>query len=188
MRGHPPTPIEQRIKEGNPSKRPLPEPVLVGGRPTVAELQDPPAYLPEEAKDFWRDSVAQLVEVGIVDRVDRPVLEQLAVQYARIRQSQRVLAEQGHYVRGSSGQLRPHPALKIEQDSTVLFLRIAEHYALTPVARTRLGLAELHRRSLQQELQSGLKKPDLKPILTDEDGDEVDRAAEAEIADAEIVA
>jgi P27 family predicted phage terminase small subunit len=169
------------VKEGNPQKRALPEPVLVGGRLTVDELRDPPAHLPPEAQDFWRDSVARLVEVGIVDKVDVPVLEQLSTQYARIRQAQRVLAQDGHFVRGSVGQLRPHPALKVEQDATTLFLKMAEHYALTPVARTRLGLAELHRRSLAQEINEGLAKPEYEPILVDEDGDEIDQAVDAEI-------
>jgi P27 family predicted phage terminase small subunit len=165
-----PTPIEQRIREGNPSKRPLPEPVLIAGRPDLQELADPPAHLPDDAKEFWADSVVKLCETGIIDRVDVPVLEQLCTQYARIRQAQRVLAEDGHYVRGSVGQLRPHPALKIEQDATKLFLQMAEHYALTPVARTRLGLAELHARNLKRELDEGLGNV----ILTDADGDEVD--------------
>jgi P27 family predicted phage terminase small subunit len=171
MRGGKPKPIEQRIREGNPSKRPLPEPVLIAGRPDLQELAEPPAYLPPEAKEFWRDSVVKLCETGIIDRVDVPVLEQLCTQYARIRQSQRVLAQDGHYVRGSVGQLRPHPALKIEQDATTLFLKMAEHYALTPVARTRLGLAELHARNLKRELDEGLGDV----ILTDADGDEVEQ-------------
>lgn len=177
MRGRKPTPIEQRIAEGNPHKKPIPEPVLVSGRPDLDEMAEPPAHLPDEAKEFWTTSVQRLVEVGIIDRVDAPVLEQLSVQYARIRQAQRVLTQDGHFVRGSVGQLREHPAIKIEREATGMFLKIAEHYALTPIARTRLGLAELHRRSLSQELREGLGRPDLEPILVTEDGDEIDQVA-----------
>jgi P27 family predicted phage terminase small subunit len=163
VRGRKPKPIEQRQREGNSGNRPLPETTLVAGRPEKHELADPPDHLPNDAKGFWRESVARLIEVGIVDRVDVPVLEQMSVQYARIRQAQRVLAEDGHYTRGSVGQLRPHPALKIEQDATALFLKMAEQYALTPVARTRLGLAELHRRSLQDEISGALGDANLRP-------------------------
>jgi P27 family predicted phage terminase small subunit len=176
VRGRKPKPVEQKQLEGNPGKRPLPEPLLVAGRPNVNELDEPPEHLPKEAKDFWRDSVTRLIEVGIIDRVDVPVLEQMAVQYARIRQAQRVLAVDGHFVPGSVGQLREHPALKVEKEATTLFLKMAEHYALTPIARTRLGLAELHKRTLAKELQEGLGVPDLKPVLTDADGDEIDEA------------
>jgi P27 family predicted phage terminase small subunit len=176
MRGRKPTPVEKRIAEGNPQKRPLPQPLLVSGRPNLHELDEPPDHLPEEAKEFWKLSVTRLVEVGIIDRVDIPVLEQLATQYARIRQAQRVLARDGHYSRGAAGQLKRHPAMDIETNATATFMKIAEHFALTPVARTRLGLAELHRRSLASELNEGLGVPDLRPVptLTSDDPDEID--------------
>jgi P27 family predicted phage terminase small subunit len=162
--------------------------MLVAGRPLPEELAEPPAHLPPEAQEFWVTSVVRLVEVGIIDRVDVPVLEQLATQYARIRQAQRVLAEDGHFTRGSVGQIREHPALKIERDATSMFLKMAEHYALTPIARTRLGLAELHKRTLAKELDEGLGAPKLKPVakpvLTDEDGDEIDRVVEGQVVNA----
>lgn len=164
MRGPKPKPVEQKIREGNPGKRALPDVVLVGGRPLPEEWNEPPAHLPAEAKEFWTTSVTQLIEQGVADRIDVPVLEQLATQYARIRQAQRVLAEDGHFVRGSVGQLREHPAMKIEREATVLFLKIAEHYALTPIARTRLGLAQLAGRSLQQEMDANLGTPDYRPV------------------------
>ncbi len=141
----------------------MPEPLLVAGRPDLQEMAEPPSYLDEDAKEFWRLSVVRLVEVGIIDRVDTPVLEQLATQYARIRQAQRVIADVGLFARGSVGQMREHPAVKIEREATTQFLKLAEHYALTPIARTRLGLAELHRRSLHKEMESGLGRPNLRP-------------------------
>jgi P27 family predicted phage terminase small subunit len=175
MHGRKPKPVEQRVAEGNPRKHAIPQPLLVAGRPRANELDEPPDHLPPEAKEFWAVSVARLVEVGIIDRVDVPVLEQLAVQYARIRQAQRVIAQDGHYSRGAAGQLKRHPAIDIEANATAMFMKIAEHYALTPIARTRLGLAELHRRSLATELEEGLGVPDLVPVtLTSEDPDEID--------------
>lgn len=182
MRGRKPQPIEARVVAGNPQRRPLPEPLLVGGRPALDELNEPPEHLPPEAKEFWTTSIVRLIEVGIIDRVDVPVLEQLATQYARIRQAQRVLSQDGHFTRGSMGQIREHPAMKIERDATAMFLKIAEHYALTPIARTRLGLAELHRRTLSQELTEGLGAANLKavPVLHSDDGrDEIDDAVDA---------
>lgn len=164
MRGPKPKPVEQREREGNPSKRPVPTPVLVAGRPDLDELAEPPAHLPPEAQEFWRDSIQRLTAVGIIDRVDVPVLEQLATQYARVRQAQAVIAKKGMFSKGSKGQLREHPALKIEREATRTFLSLAEQYALTPVARTRLGLAELHRRSLSQELADRLGPTKLEPV------------------------
>jgi P27 family predicted phage terminase small subunit len=167
VRGRKPVPAEQRLLEGNPGKRPIPEPVLVGGRPGDGEMTDPPDHLPAEAKAFWRVSVARLIDVGIVDRVDGPLLEMLATTYARWRQASRVLAVDGHFVHGIGGSLRAHPAIKIERDANAAFLRMAEHFALSPVARTRLGLQELHRRTLAAELADALGEPDLQPIDVD---------------------
>jgi P27 family predicted phage terminase small subunit len=163
MRGRKPTPPEEKIRQGNPGRRPIPEPILVGGRPDREEIVEPPEHLDPEAHDFWVFAVERLTEVGIIDRVDIPVLEQLATQYARIRQAQRAIKKYGHFTRGSTGQIVAHPAVKMEQDATNLFLKIAEHYALTPVARTRLGLAELQARSMAAEMDDRLGTPDLTP-------------------------
>lgn len=152
-------PVEQRQAEGNPGHRPLPEPLLVGGRPAVEELAEPPEHLGDEAKEFWRSTIGRLVEVGIVDRVDTPTLEMLATQYGRWRQASRAVASEGLFGVGSMGQVVEHPAVKIERDAHSLFLKTAEHFALTPVARTRLGLAELHRRAMSQELDEALEAP-----------------------------
>jgi P27 family predicted phage terminase small subunit len=86
--------------------------------------------------------VAELASCGIVDRVDLPMLEQLAMQYARIKTCQKVIREIGYFARGSTGQVREHPAVKIERESTALFMKIATQYGMTAVARTVLGLAE----------------------------------------------
>jgi P27 family predicted phage terminase small subunit len=166
VKGRKPKPIEERVRDGNPGKRPLPEPMLIGGRPNLDELNEPPAHLPEDAKEFWRDSVTRLVEVGIVDRVDVPALEQLAIQYARVRGAQKVIAEVGYFATGSTGQVKEHPAVKLEREATNLLLKLSEHFGLTPVARARLGLAELTRRSLASEMEEGLGKTTLRPAVT----------------------
>jgi P27 family predicted phage terminase small subunit len=153
MRGRKPKPPEIRRREGMAGHRPIPEPVVVHGRP--ADLE-PPDHLPEASKLFWREVVPVLGRVGILDGVDRPMLEMAAVPYARARQAGKVVAEQGHVTRGSAGQLAEHPLVATERNAMALFMKFAESYALTPVARTRLGLAELQRRSLVDELDDEL--------------------------------
>jgi P27 family predicted phage terminase small subunit len=164
MRGRKPKPIEQRIREGNPGHRPLPEPVLIAGRPDLQELVEPPDHLPRYGRQFWSETIVELVSVGVVDRIDVSLLEQLCVQYTRIRQAQDVLAEDGLFARGSTGQIREHPALKIEREATLLFLRLAEQFGIGALARARLGLTEVHRRSLAQEMQTALGDDDMTPI------------------------
>lgn len=160
MRGRKPTTIEQRILTGNPQRRPLPLPVQVGGRPDPELLKEAiPPDLPDDGRALWEFAVDQLIEKRIADVVDLPALEGLCIHYARAKQAGRVVASEGHFTRGSQGQLKEHPALKIEREAWSLFWKMAEHFALTPVARTRLGLAALEGRKLQDELNSSLRKP-----------------------------
>jgi P27 family predicted phage terminase small subunit len=169
MRGRKPKPVEQRRREGgrDVSHRPEPEMLLIAGRPQPAQLDEPPDELPVDAKRFWRDTVAKLVDAGMVDLVDEVALSMLATQYARWCQAGRVVAEFGHFATSSVGQLKEHPALKIERDAHAMFLRTAEQFGLTPVARARLGLAEIHRRTLAAEMTTALGAPELRPIVVD---------------------
>jgi P27 family predicted phage terminase small subunit len=150
MKGRPPKPTEQKKLEGNPGRRPLPEPVIVAGR---GSLPAPPDDVPPEGHRLWDTIVAELERVNLVDRIDYPALIALCTQWARAEKARRVLAQEGMFALGSMGQIVEHPALAIERNAHALFLRFAEHYALTPVARARIGLAMLEGRKMQEELQ-----------------------------------
>lgn len=158
-------PVEVRMREGNPGKSALPEPLLVSGRPTRdAPMLEPPEDLPADAKKIWRKVVPSLFDVGLLDFVDEHAIEGMCIAYARAKQAGKVVQRQGHLTRGSQGQLREHPSLRTERESWNQFYRFAEHFALTPVARTRLGLAEIHRRTLKAEFDAAIGTPDLEPI------------------------
>jgi P27 family predicted phage terminase small subunit len=130
--------------------------LLVAGRPDLQKLIDPPLGLPEDAKEFWQDSVRKLAEVGVIDLVDTPALEMLATQYARVLQARRVIAARGLFAHGSMGQIREAPWVRLERDAMAAFMRMAGEFALTPVARTRLGLAQLHGKAMAKELDEAL--------------------------------
>lgn len=159
--GRKPKPRAIREREGNPGKRPLPEPVVVGGAP--AEPMTPPAHLEDEAKDFWSEAITVLERLGILDTIDSPALEAMATAYARMRQAQREVQEVGLTTYGANGQLVEHPAVKVERYSAKLFLQYAEHFALTPVARTRLGLAQVHAAKGLQDLAPTPQDAELEP-------------------------
>ena len=167
MKGRPPKPREQRIREGLAGHRPLPEPLLIAGRPRAGEWDEAPAHLPADARDFWNTTVARLVEVGIVDRVDAPLLELMSVQFARACQARRVIAEVGIFARGSKGSIVEHPAVAIERAATAMFSRLGEQFALSATSRARLGLAELHARVLTTEMRDQLGVPSLRVVPID---------------------
>ena len=170
MRGRKPKPVEQRRLEGgrDVSHRTVAEPMLVAGRP-MHEFDEPPADLPLDGREFWQVTVSRLIDVGMLDLVDEVALRMLATQYARWCQAGRVVAIDGHFVRGSVGQLREHPAIKIEREAHGLYVKTAEQFGLTPMARTRLGLAELHRRSLHSEMDRALGSDDVIDGEADDD-------------------
>lgn len=147
VRGRKPKPVEQRRRDGNPGKRPLPEPVIVKGRVGLVKPE-----LPEHASELWDEIVPALEGVGIVDAIDRAMLETLCHQYQRVCEARAVIAKEGLMARGFNGQPVEHPAVRTERAAATELLRYAEHYALTPIARTRLGLAELARRTQAEEL------------------------------------
>lgn len=156
--------VEVHLREGTFRPDRHAPPGLIAGRPRRDELNEPPAHLPEDARALWRAYVPDLVACGIVDRVDVPMLEQLCVQYSRIRAAQRVIADVGLFTRGSVGQIRAHPAVRIEAEATILFDRLAQQFGIGPLGRTRLGLAEITRRVLADELRDGLGTPNLRPV------------------------
>jgi P27 family predicted phage terminase small subunit len=147
--------VEQRRLEGNLGKRALPEPVLVGGRPMDDDIP-PPDHLPPVAKEHWRVVVPLLLKANIIDTADLFGIEEMSIAYARRRSAAEVLAKQGLFASGSMGQMVEHPAAQMERHYSALWLRYAEHYALTPVGRTRLGLAQLQGASLADELKKAL--------------------------------
>ena len=153
MKGRKPKPVEVRRREGNPRKRPLPEPVLIGGRAAPRM----PSYLPQQAKTAWRQIVPRLHEVGMLDRVDGPALEALCVQVGIMRQAtEEIAALDGLVATGSQGQPVAHPLLSVLTSAQNAVRQWTERFGLDPSTRTRLGLSELHRRSLASELHDQL--------------------------------
>lgn len=156
-RGRKPKPAEVRLREGNPGKRPIPEPITFDG----GRIGPPPEHLDADGRAWWEEAVPVLDAVGILQKVDEAALEMAATAYSRFRQAKRAIDRHGVFAKGSTGQIVQHPALAIEKDAVATYLRFAEQYALTPVARTRLGLAELHRRSLADEMNDRIGEPEL---------------------------
>lgn len=168
--GRPPDTREQRIAKGNPSKRPLPEPVGFPGHfVTPEDVATPPAGLGETAKRWWRDVVPVLQSLGLLEKIDFAMLEFAATQYQRAVQARRVIDKEGVSARGSKGQPREHPLLETERKAQTQYLRFIEQFAGTPLGRVRLGIAELQRRSLAEELESGLGKPKLVEVGANEE-------------------
>lgn len=152
-RGRKPKPVEQKRRAGNPGKRKLPETVLIGGR--VAPPM--PAYLPSRAKTAWKQIVPALDEIGMLDKVDGPALEALCIEVGIMRQAAAELAKKRSLTTaGSQGQPVRHPLLDVLNQAQSAVRQWCERFGLDPSTRTRLGLQDAKRKTLNAEMAGKL--------------------------------
>jgi len=160
--GRPPKPPHLKLGNANGPKEKIPEAITIGGRPD--RLPQPPDYLNEDGKRFWEIAVPALHDLNVLDIVDRPTLEMAATAYERFHQARRVLQVHGVLTRRPSGEIVPHPAVRIEREAQATFLRFAEQFGLTASARARLGIAILQgQEMLSKAMETELGETELKP-------------------------
>jgi P27 family predicted phage terminase small subunit len=75
-----------------------------------------------------------------------------------MRQAEAVLDRYGFFALGSTGQVVAHPAVRVLNEASAMFLRYATEFGLTPSSRVKLGLNEAARRTLAMELEEKLGK------------------------------
>lgn len=94
---------------------------------TVPERRIPPAprHLSTEAKALWRSIVREFE----LETHHLSVLERACESLDRLRQAQAAVATDGAYVVGRFGP-KSHPALAIERDSRLAFLRCVRELGL----------------------------------------------------------
>lgn len=165
MKGRPPKPREQRVREG--STRNLPEPVRVSGRLEPGELPAPPMALGKAAMAFWDHVTPTLADAGVLERIDLYMLALAASAWGDVQKAQAVLDHFGYFDHGSVGQIREHAAVKMKREATITYERLANHLCLSPVARTRLGLAALHAGVLAAEMDELIGSRDEGPAPID---------------------
>ncbi len=80
-------------------------------------------------------------------------------------QARREIVRDGVTVKGSHGQISPHPMIRVERQSIQEYSKLAERFGLDPIGRNRLGVeAGVQGRSLQQELEESLGPVQLHPV------------------------
>lgn len=132
--GRPAKPVELRRREGNPGKRPLPQPL--GHLPGLQTR--PPRGLGKDGRRLWRavttDAVAWLAPTDVT-------LLQLLCEAADERaELKRSVDEHGRFFTTSKGYVVPHPAvgqLRTLEERMTSWLSLL---GFTPTDRVRLGL------------------------------------------------
>ncbi len=136
-------PLEVRIRNGNPGKQPLPQPLVPGSR----EEPPMPRDLSPTARACWRYIVKDLSEAGILAHSDAGVVEMAACVWARAREARREVDREGLTITTPQGRVE-HPAGRIERACQAEFRQLATHLGLSPSSRAGLGSLVTARKTL----------------------------------------
>lgn len=113
---------------------------------------EPPADLPEGAKDIWRAMLAD-VDPRILKSADLEGLRMLVVAALRHRELTEQVTRYGTIVQGMRGPM-VNPAIDAANKQAATYVRLAEQYALTLQARMRTGLVMAQGATLVDQLRS----------------------------------
>lgn len=138
--GRPPKPVEQKRLIGNPGKRPLPDEQSVIALPGgyVAPIRP----LDEDGQSLW-DAIFLKGELWISNRTDIHFMQMVCEQHDRRRFIMAAIEAEP-----TNWRLQ-----KQLSDLEVIIATNMGKLGLTPSDRTRLGYAEVKRRSKLEELQ-----------------------------------
>lgn len=144
--GPAPKPVELKLVEGNPGRRPLPE----VPKPTIAaSAPKPPAVLGAEGKKLWNRIAPELHRLGLLTDLDLEGLVALCVSWEQARAAAELIRKQGIVVDlpvfRKDGEIagyrtQRHPAAQTLRDSLTQFKAFAAEFGLTPSARTKFSM------------------------------------------------
>lgn len=152
MKGRKPTPIEIRAATGNPQRRPLPTPRVVGGRSSGAPSGAPDHFTDHQAA-VYREAKRLLVDGGVYDLADEFAVEAFAQAMGRAREIREFLmsldAGNGRLLADTvRGTWTANPLLAKETEALREARLYGEVLGLNAVSRTRLGLRDKRRTGL----------------------------------------
>jgi P27 family predicted phage terminase small subunit len=101
-----------------------------------------PNHLNDVARKEWRRLATPLHDAGILTLADRAALAAYCVAYARWVEAEEKLAETPTLLKTPSGYVQQSPWLTVANKQMELMGRYMSELGLTPVARTRTGMAE----------------------------------------------
>lgn len=133
--GHNRKPNEIKILEGNPGKRSLTIPP-----PFTRTKNVPPApsHLSPIARAEWARLADELFNLNLLKKVDVKSFEQYCVLYAKYRDANAKVKEQGMVIKSPNGYPMVNPYHTIAMQCGRDMMRILTEFGMTPASRTRL--------------------------------------------------
>ena len=143
---NPPKPVERKRLLGNPGKSKLPDLNKVIALP---HLSDPPVHLSKSAKQTWIEIIQTAPWVATTDG---KVLIELCEKIELKKDLQRKLSESQYVLYTDKGYAYANPLFGMLSTTTSEIVKLLSMLGLTPVDRTKMGVAEVKVRSKIEEL------------------------------------
>jgi P27 family predicted phage terminase small subunit len=123
---------------------------MVTAQDAIREPLSAPKWLSVDAKKEWRRVMPILVERKILTTPDLGSLENYCVAIGQVRETERLLQEQGQvvtvYKETESGMvctgMKRNPAVGIQSDAMTRARLLAAELGLTPVSRSRPAMRD----------------------------------------------
>ena len=142
-RGPKPSPTMLKLLRGNPGKRPINK---AEPKPKPVRRPKPPIDLDPNARKEWRRVVGELDKLGMLSKLDLPVLAAYCVAFARFmaaNDSLRAVAEKdpilkGMLIKTKQGNWIQNPLVGVARRATADMVQFATEFGMTPSSRTRV--------------------------------------------------
>ena len=136
QRGRKPKPTALKVLEGNPGQRRL---NVYEPKPT-SEIQVPdcPDWLIPEAALEWNRLAGPLIQMGVLTGADMAAFAGYCQNYARWKEAEEHLTEEGPAFEDSKGKVQHSPYLRVSEAARRDMLRFASEFGLTPSSRSRI--------------------------------------------------
>jgi P27 family predicted phage terminase small subunit len=146
--GQRPIPTHLKILRGNPGKQKInsdePQPEL------TAEVPNPPAFVSGYAADEWWIVATELHRMGLLSKIDIPLLAAYCYSFGQWRKAAEALAKMeandpimsGLIIKTKYGDAAVNPLSSIARKHAGDMVRFAAEFGLSPAGRTRISVGQ----------------------------------------------
>ena len=149
MAGRPPKPIEQKRKNGNPGQRPLPDLKNVISLPPIKG--DAPLHLSDAGQKMWADVRAMAPWIA---NTDGKLLVELCEKMDKKYELKEKLAATDYVLFTDKGYAYANPLFGMLSTVETEIFKLLCQLGLTPVDRSKMGVAEVKARTKLEEILS----------------------------------
>lgn len=135
MKGRKPTPPSLKLLAGNPGKRPMPD---TPDSPLLSDIDEPPDWLHDDAKGFYREVVKLLTGMRVATEADKLGIVALSQALAEVKIAHKEMNKYGRVIKSKGGGAERNP-YAIHSAQFLGFVRqFITEYGMTPCSRARL--------------------------------------------------